>query len=398
MSRKYRKRHARHPNPKRATANAAHVTLETQVEYNRRRIKADGYAMSIGEITSIYERGELDIHPEFQRYFRWNDQQKSDLIESILLGIPLPSIFVSQRDDGVWDVVDGLQRLSTIFQFQGKLKAEDGSFEPPLTLTETTYLPLLKGRRFPNSSDEEDDDKHCISEALALDFKRSKLDLKIILRSSDPGQEYDLFQRLNTGGTQLSDQEVRNNLLIMAKRADFQALKDLGLYGAFQTTIALSDRLAEEQFDMELALRFLIMYRLPQAELHGLRDLNKFLNQRMLQFSTENKLLSNRAVTDFHNTFDLLESALGSNAFRRYDPKTDTFTGGFLVSAFEVIALGLGNNILSWKNTKSNVASILTKVETAWGNGRFLAKPRMGMPATARVPVAISEGRKVFSK
>jgi len=75
----------------------------------RKEIRTDGYAMSIGEWISLYENKEIDIHPEFQRFFRWSINQKSNLIESILLGIPIPTIFVSQRKDGVWDVVDGLQ-------------------------------------------------------------------------------------------------------------------------------------------------------------------------------------------------------------------------------------------------------------------------------------------------
>lgn len=83
--------------------------------------------MSIGEITSLYKDNELDIHPEFQRVFRWSLPQKSKLIESVLLGIPLPSIFVSQRDDGVWDVIDGVQRLSTIFEFIGIFKGGNSS-------------------------------------------------------------------------------------------------------------------------------------------------------------------------------------------------------------------------------------------------------------------------------
>ena len=103
------------------------MTLSAEIEARRREIRTDGYAMSIGEWVSLYEKGELDIHPEFQRFYRWSDTQKTNLIESILLGIPLPPIFVSQRSDGVWDVVDGLQRLSTIFQLLGILKDEKQS-------------------------------------------------------------------------------------------------------------------------------------------------------------------------------------------------------------------------------------------------------------------------------
>ncbi len=100
--------------------------------------------MSIGELANLYKDGELDIHPEFQREYRWTLTQKTRLIESILLGIPLPSFFVSQREDGIWDVVDGLQRLSTIFSFMGIYKNEDGELEKPLILNKTDYLPALE--------------------------------------------------------------------------------------------------------------------------------------------------------------------------------------------------------------------------------------------------------------
>ncbi|HEV3200590.1 MAG TPA: DUF262 domain-containing protein, partial [Bryobacteraceae bacterium] len=108
--------------------------LQEEIDKTRAEIRTDGYSVSIGEWISIYEKAELDIHPEFQRFFRWSTRQKSRLIESILLGIPVPQIFVAQRPDGVWDVVDGLQRLSTIYQFVGILKDEDGKVQDPLTL------------------------------------------------------------------------------------------------------------------------------------------------------------------------------------------------------------------------------------------------------------------------
>src|SRR6266699_3080952 len=92
--------------------------LQQEIDKTRAEIRSDGYAISVSEWMSIYEKGELDIHPEFQRFFRWSLRQKSRLIESLLLGIPIPQIFVAQRPDGVWDVVDGLQRLSTIFEFE----------------------------------------------------------------------------------------------------------------------------------------------------------------------------------------------------------------------------------------------------------------------------------------
>ena len=68
--------------------------LQELIDERRREIRTDGCPVSIGEWVSLYERGELDIHPEFQRFFRWSNQQKTALIESVLLGIPIPSVFV----------------------------------------------------------------------------------------------------------------------------------------------------------------------------------------------------------------------------------------------------------------------------------------------------------------
>jgi uncharacterized protein with ParB-like and HNH nuclease domain len=83
--------------------------LDEEIQQKGKEISTDAYGMSIGELVSLYRNGELDIHPAFQRYFRWTGEQKSRFIESLLLGIPIPSIFVSQTEKGKWDVVDGLQ-------------------------------------------------------------------------------------------------------------------------------------------------------------------------------------------------------------------------------------------------------------------------------------------------
>src|SRR3972149_5896196 len=104
--------------------------LDEEILKERAYIRSDGYPMSIGELINLYRDGELDIHPDFQRFYRWEKEQRSRLIESILLGIPIPSIFVSQRADGVWYVVDGLQRLATIFELVGALKDEQGRPQP----------------------------------------------------------------------------------------------------------------------------------------------------------------------------------------------------------------------------------------------------------------------------
>jgi len=98
--------------------------LMAEIKTKAKEIHTDAYPMSIGELMTIYRDKDLDIHPEFQRFFRWSELQRAKFIESILLGIPIPSLFVSQRDDGVWDVVDGVQRLSTIFECWQRLEID----------------------------------------------------------------------------------------------------------------------------------------------------------------------------------------------------------------------------------------------------------------------------------
>ena len=83
------------------------MSLTAEIAKHRAEIRSDAYSMSVGELVSMYKENELHIRPQFQRLFRWSPFQKSRFIESILLGIPIPSIFVYQRPDGVWDVIDG---------------------------------------------------------------------------------------------------------------------------------------------------------------------------------------------------------------------------------------------------------------------------------------------------
>lgn len=98
------------------------MPLEEEINIARKEIVSDGYDMSIGELINLYKDDEIQIDPEFQRLFRWNLTRKTRFIESILLGLPLPPIFVYQSKNGVWELIDGLQRVSTILQFVGLLK------------------------------------------------------------------------------------------------------------------------------------------------------------------------------------------------------------------------------------------------------------------------------------
>ena len=153
------------------------TALAQQIEIARRQIVSDGYDMSVGELISLYKEEELIINPSYQRLFRWEESQKTRFIESLLLGIPIPPIFVFQKADGVWELIDGLQRTSTILEFAGVLVDPDGQPVPPSELEGTNLLPALAGIHW-NARGESD--SRSLTTSQQLDMKRARIRVEIL--------------------------------------------------------------------------------------------------------------------------------------------------------------------------------------------------------------------------
>ncbi len=366
--------------------------LKEEIQARRAEIRSDGYPMSIGELINLYRDDELDIHPEFQRFYRWSDDQKSRLIESILLGIPIPTIFVSQREDGVWDVIDGLQRLSTIFQMIGILKDEEDELVPPLVLKRTKYLPSLGGKRW-----EDDDASVAIGSANQLIIRRSKIDVKIILRESSDSSKYELFQRLNTGGSQLSDQELRNVILIMENPQAYKWLAGLSDDPNFNSCIALSERALLEQYHVELVVRFLVLRSLETSALGSIGNLGEFLTDEMVKFVQPDKFheFQKEGEEAFKFTFAKLAETLEDHSFHKYDAEKGKYRGGFLISLFEVIAGGLGYNFKKYMDS-APLPDIESISKNLWQDKEFVGNSGTGVRASSRIPATIPLGRKLF--
>ena len=367
------------------------MSLQEEINIARAEIKTESYAMSIGEWISLYDRGEIDIHPEFQRYYRWSDYQKSRLIESILLGIPIPEIFVAQREDGVWDVVDGLQRLSTIFEFVGILKDKEGNLLEPLELTETKYLPSLKGKKW-NVSDNEES-SFDLTQRLIV--KRSRIGVSIILRESDEKSKYELFQRLNTGGSPLSPQEVRNSILVMMNSDVYEWIRELSRNEDFKECVSLTDKALQEQYDMDIVLRFIIFRTIGAEALNNIGDVNEFLTDYMIDEIVEENFDKGNETDAFKTTFKVLNEGMGDDSFKRYDFDKERFLGGFLVSAFELVALGIGYN---YEYIAENNKYIRDKIITLWDNVEFTYNSGSGVRASTRIPRVLELGRRAFSE
>ena len=293
--------------------------LQKLISDKRKTISTDSYSMSLGELANIYSDKELEVHPEFQRFFRWSDEQKSKLIESLYLNIPIPPIFVSQREDGVWDVIDGTQRLSTIFEFMGVYRDETDKVLPPLVLSSTKLLPILKGHVYKKTS-KENDKLTELSPSLKIDFKRAKLDLIIIKSESDPSAKYELFTRLNTLGSALSDQEVRNCLLIMLNKELFQIFLELSNVEPFVKTVDITYSLVEKQYLMELVLLFFSAYYhddLPEAS--SSENYQEMLTSKMEVMSKYSIERHKQVRAYFIRSFDLLSKlSVQTDIFARY--------------------------------------------------------------------------------
>lgn len=216
--------------------------LESIVQEKRNNIRGDRLDMSFGEIMNLYEDRNLIISPEYQRAYRWTDEKKTGFIESILLGIPFPPIFVSEDKDGKWELVDGLQRLSTVLSFFGLLKENQ----------QTNNFALEKGGII---NDLEGKNKDDISLKLQNTIKRAICRIEILRWDSNFNIKYELFKRLNTAGEPLAEQEVRNCIFRGNDNQLNNLLKELSQNEKFKEIADIREEEERRMFGEELILR-----------------------------------------------------------------------------------------------------------------------------------------------
>lgn len=149
---------------------------------------------SVYELFRKHKKAQLVLEVNFQRNNVWNNRQKCELIESILMGLPLPILYFKQQDNSTYVVVDGKQRLSALFEFL------DNRFQ----LKNLKILQFLNGKYFKDLSEE-------------LGVYQSQLEdyqvySHIILPPTPDKILFDIFDRVNRGGTKLNKQEIRNAL------------------------------------------------------------------------------------------------------------------------------------------------------------------------------------------
>lgn len=366
------------------------MSLQDEIDAGRNTVRSDSLAMSIGELASLYENQELVIRPEFQRLFRWNDHQKARLIESIFLGIPLPSIFVMQNPSGIWEVIDGLQRCSTIFEFMGILRNEStGEILPPAKLSRTKFLPSLDGILYAEGYPES------LSTSQRLSFKRSKIDIRVLLPESDDRTKYELFDRLNSGGQQASTQEIRNVQLLLADSSSLTWIQKLSNNEDFSACTAISDAKSEQQYDLDLVCRLIAIWSSTDEELRAMDSVDEYVTNKL-----QDLLLGDFNKDDFTDTFEklfsALNSALGDDTFRKYIPSTDgegKHVRSFSVSAYEAITTGVLHNLTHWAQQPDELR---IRIQEMWQDPEFSQNTKAGTRGTTRIATVVPWARSFF--
>lgn len=282
-------------------------------EEKQRELVTSVVDYNLGTLSDLITNKDIDLSPKYQRRFRWDDTRQSKLIESFLMNVPVPPIFLSEDAYGQYSVIDGKQRLSAVHNFlRGRLK-----------LTGLTVFGDVNGLTFDSMP----------TRLQTILKTRIILRAIIILRQSDSDIKFEVFRRLNTGGVKLNAQEIRNSvypgslndlILELSENRRFHKLLDI--------RNKEKSAIYQEMRDAEFVLRFFTFRNSWDAFNGGMRrNLDQFMAQN--QRSDEKKIEELRS--DFLTTLNVVEACFGEHAFQRYVPEKDQWRQQVLASLFD---------------------------------------------------------------
>ncbi|WP_289046386.1 DUF262 domain-containing protein [uncultured Olleya sp.] len=270
------------------------MNLDSELNEQKRRVDFNTYDISVKELVSMFNDKLIDVAPEYQRQFRWKDDRQSNLIESIFLGIPIPSLFMATNRDNSWELIDGVQRLSSIIRFCGddnareKLNKTDSHLEP-LKLKKLKKLSSFNNKTFKD-----------LPRTIQLDFLLKPMKVTTLSDKSDMSVRFDLFERLNTGGVSLTDQEIRS-CIYRGGFNDF--VKRLTEYPNFKKTVVLTKSMESDGTREEFVLRFFAFLNNYENFDHSVVE---FLNEYMMNTSKSNSFDYSANEALFKSVFDTL--------------------------------------------------------------------------------------------
>ena len=290
-----------------------------QLGEQRRKVDFDTYDVTVDELIRRVQSKRINVAPVYQRQFRWDPTRQSRLIESVLLGIPVPPLFMAtnsaRNEPGSWEVVDGLQRLLTLVNFLGDTDThiQVGLTKQPLQLCEMDKLTSFNG---------------CSCAELPTDIRTMLEDrpFKVIVLNdkSDLQVRFDLFERLNTGGISLSAQEIRECVF----RGSFiDLLGELSSTKSFSTLVVLPKSKEKDGTKEEYVLRFFAYLETYRDFVHSVEG---FLNNFVKTAHYDPQIETRRVI--FTRTFSFLEKCFPNGLKTR--------KGQTPVNLFEAVSVG----------------------------------------------------------
>lgn len=311
-----------------------------EIETRRKKLVTQSLDLSFNELLDMKNTGELDINPAYQRLFQWSEGARSRFIESLLLEMPVPPIYVVEEEEGRYTLIDGLQRISSYLHLRGALEAKH--LDPPillgqkLQLVDCDIVTSLNGLTW--------DD---LGTALQIRLKRSFIRVEVVRQGSDSRFKYYMFKRLNTGGELLSDQQLRNCTIRLLDPTFNDFIIELSGSDDFKTcTEPLTDERRNAAYDQELVLRFFAFKNYREKFRHDVKD---FLTEYMEAVSEPDEQLrtfdydAQRAA--FMKTFQVLGQTLGERAFSYPNRQRTDLTRSFSVYHFEAFTIGLQSRL-----------------------------------------------------
>ncbi|PDQ18741.1 hypothetical protein CN311_23160 [Mesorhizobium sanjuanii] len=292
---------------------------QLQIPEKQRRASMEARDFPLIHYHRLYQQGRLNLNPDWQRDYVWKGKRPSFLIESLLMQIPIPVIFLSRTKDEKYEVIDGVQRLTTIFNF----------FEGKFRLKELEVFSELNGKKF-GELDQKFQSQ--LEDAVITSFQLSE--------NTSQDLRFSTFERINTGGMSLNEMEIRN--CIYRGKLNTK-LRELAANPDFHKAINMKN-LSDRMLDRNLVLRFLAFDQIKYSQ--ATAGIKAFLNR----FFENYRNPSDEMLADFEKRFKRAMrnsfTVFGSNAFRIR--KIDRKGGGEWApkpnaSIFQVIATSLAS-------------------------------------------------------
>lgn len=268
---------------------------------------------NLGTLADLVSRKKIDLSPRYQRRFRWDAHRQSRLIESFLMNVPIPPIFLNEDQYSKYAVIDGKQRLFAVQEFlRGRLKLRGLKVFDDINGSSIDDLP---------------------TRLRDIIETRATLRAIIILPQSQPAVKFEVFKRLNTGGVKLNPQEIRNSTFPGPLN---DLILELSVLPEFHALLQITDRnrsaLYREMRDAEFVLRYFAFRDTWDDFTRGMmRVMDDFMsdNQHMPEPALED------ARTDFLDTLHAVEAAFGDHAFQRWVPENGAWRRQVLASLFD---------------------------------------------------------------